>query len=555
VYFRIEPVNDPPEHIIPEEMSAVEDIPYTVDLTSFMWDIDNRTWDLFIEVDDPYASSAIRNITVVFPEGVLDYYLTVYVSDGIARNGTVIHFTITPVDDPPEVAALGEFHAIEDSDSVLDLSPYISDVDTAIEDIGLIVRDPNCTIDGRTLSFHCTLGDLSYGVTVEVTDGRSWVRANLTVVVQEVNDAPYIGLIPPQTFTEDEEGSVDLTSLISDEDTSRSEMVLECDHEAVVAIAAFRMSMKYMTWVAPHQVEVAVFDGYVRTYANFSVQVQSVNDPPVILGIGDHTEPYVLTIDEGSEAMFAILVYDEDDTEFDYDVDTESYCFEVLANGTLRVHAEKGDVGQFEALVMVMDGNYGYGNAEVTLRVENVNDPPDFPTIDSPLNHSIYPAGDNITFECSFYDPDMLLGQVLVIKWRSNISGEFMLQSSDNSAPFTVGTLLPGVHRIELTVSDGELERTAWIEITVEEPPKPPPPDDPAFEVTGTLGLILLVFALIAVIAVLVVHMSRRPEEEPPETMADEGSGTVVAEVEEAGEVEGEAEAEAAGWVSEENDR
>jgi len=282
-----------------------------------------------------------------------------------------------------------------------------------------------------------------------------------------------------------------------------------------------------------------------------------VNDPPIILGLGGHGPPYVLTIDEGTEAFYPIIVYDEDGDEFSYDVDTEAYCFEILANGTLRVHADKGDVGEFTARVIVMDGNYGYSDAQVTLRVENVNDPPDVPTIDMPLNHSIHRAGDNITFECSFFDPDILLGQVLVVKWRSNISGEFMLQSSDNSAPFTVGTLLPGVHRIELTVSDGEFEKTAWIAITVEEPPKPPPPDDPSFQVTGTLGLILLVFALIAMIAVLAVHISRRPEGGGPEATVEEEAAPVMAEVEQTGEGaenEVENEAEAAGWVAEEDE-
>ncbi len=536
VEFTIQPVNDPPSHIIPYEMHAVEDVPYTVDLTTFLWDVDNLTTDLTIEVDDPYASAEGRRLTVLFPEGVLDHYLTVYVSDGIDTNGTIIHFIISPVDDPPMVAPLGEVMVIEDTVTTHDLAPFIQDIDTPIDNMTVIVRDPNCTVEGLTLAFLCTMGGIRYDVTVEVNDGKNWVRETLTVVIQEVNDAPIIGLIPPRSFVEEEEEFVDLTQLVSDEDTPRTQLRLECDHEAVEEIDGLRLSMLYREWVAPHQVEVAVFDGYIRTYANFSVQVQAVNDGPRLSGhISQPGWPGIKRIDEGGERTDLVYAEDEDDTELVWSIESDFYGFELQGDGmnsrTLRTYAEKGDVGEFFANITVTDPHGAFDTRGVRLRVDNVNDPPMVPTILSPVNGSVFVQGENITFSVSVQDPDIVLGQVLNVNWSNNNTGPMMHRRSDMEQAFVISTLRPGNYRVEVTVSDGEFEKKAWVLLTVEPTPEPKPQEEPIFTVAETIGLILLVITVIIILAIAVVYLSRGKGEGDarPDITADEAP--VVAEV------------------------
>jgi flagellar biosynthesis/type III secretory pathway M-ring protein FliF/YscJ len=147
------------------------------------------------------------------------------------------------------------------------------------------------------------------------------------------------------------------------------------------------------------------------------------------------------------------------------------------------------------------------------------------------VNGSVFVQGDNITFSASVQDPDIVLGQVLNVNWSNNVTGPMMHRRSDMEQAFVISTLLPGNYRVEVTVSDGEFEKKAWVLLTVEAPPKPKPQEEPIFTVAETIGLILLVIVVITILATAVVYISRgkREGDAPPEVTADEAP--VVAEV------------------------
>jgi len=122
--------------------------------------------------------------------------------------------------------------------------------------------------------------------------------------------------------------------------------------------------------------------------------------------------------------------------------------------------------------------------------------------------------------------------------------------NSGDLLTFNRANMPAGMHRIDVTVSDGEHSRTAWLELEVEPPPKPPG-EEPRFHVSiAQVGIILLVILLIVGLALAVVYKTRRPPEEeaPPEeddpVIADVGEGT--SPPPDSGD------AEAAGWVPEE---
>jgi hypothetical protein len=92
--FIIQPVNDPPEHDIPVQQEASADELWTMDLASHVWDIDNRTEDLFLVVDSPFATVEGLNITMLFSADVYMYDLWFNISDGIDTTPAKLQFAI-----------------------------------------------------------------------------------------------------------------------------------------------------------------------------------------------------------------------------------------------------------------------------------------------------------------------------------------------------------------------------------------------------------------------------------------------------------------------------
>jgi len=134
--------------------------------------------------------------------------------------------------------------------------------------------------------------------------------------------------------------------------------------------------------------------------------------------------------------------------------------------------------------------------------VANVNDPPTVWRILSPLNGTMFAEGVNVTFSAEFSDPDTVLGQVLTIVWRSNVSGMLKEFTSENATSFTRNDLAIGRHLVTVTVSDGEQERSASLAIEVKA--KAVPPIDGGDDGEGGGFPYLLVGMVLIVIVVLV---------------------------------------------------
>ena len=230
VEFVIEPVNDPPEEFLPEVLEATEDLPFEFNATSYVRDIDNVTSNLWLVVDDRFVNASGLLLRAKFPEGILNYETEVGLTDGLLTVYFYQQFTVTPVDDPPVIAPFDPYVAIEDQISIFNLTPSLSDVDTPVEDLSVIVRSARCTVVGQQLHFTYNKGGFNETLLVQVTDGRTLVDAYLEVWVEERNDSPIIHPVGPQAFTEDQEESIELRGFIEDEDTPYENMTLTCVH-------------------------------------------------------------------------------------------------------------------------------------------------------------------------------------------------------------------------------------------------------------------------------------------------------------------------------------
>ncbi len=505
VNFTIQPVNDPPEYNGPTTWQATEDVPKIINLAPYVTDVDNGKGGLGIETDDPFASVEGLIITMTFTEGIEQHTTWLNLTDGMAWVQVRFEFDVDPVDDPPVIAPLGTHTAVEDQASTFNLTPYLSDIDTQVEDLTVIVRHANVHVTGQVLHFQYRQGGYTDIILIEVTDGNSLVDTNLVVSVEERNDAPIIHTISPKVFTEEEAKTIDLRPYIEDEDTPPSGLSLACDHPAVISISGFNITMLYTVWEEEHTVNITVHDGLLSAQGSFLVQVQAVNDPPVIISIGDLLPPITFMIDEDTELWYDIIVEDEDSTVFLFSIDSEWDGITAHQNGTLHVVAEHGEIGTYNATLSVVDRDEGTATLEIAIIVLNVNDPPARPVVTSPANHSTFQEGENITFSVEVDDPDLSLGQVLTVTWTSNISGEIGTGNSVQGTGLTRSDLAPGTHRITVVVTDLQYSREAWFEFTVLEE-EVPDDDDESDLLTSTTGILILIVVIVVVAVVVVVR-------------------------------------------------
>ncbi|NOQ53345.1 MAG: hypothetical protein GQ558_01930 [Thermoplasmata archaeon] len=505
VNFTILPVNDPPEYNGPTTWQATEDVPMIIDLAPYVTDVDNGKGGLEIETDDPFASVDGLILTMTFTEGIEQHTTWLNLTDGMAWVQIRFEFDVDPMNDPPSSAPLGTYTAVEDQASTFNLTPYLSDIDTPVEDLTVIVRHANVHVTGQVLHFQYQQGGFTDMVLIEVTDGNSLVDTNLIVSVEERNDAPIIHTISPKVFTEEETKTIDLRPYIEDEDTPRSGLSLTCEHPAVVGISGFNITMLYLTWEEEHTVNITVHDGLLSAHGSFLVQVQAVNDLPVIISIGDLLPPVTIMIDEDSELWYDIVVEDEDSTVFLFSIDSEWDGVTAHQNGTLQVVAEHGDIGTYNATLSVVDRDEGTATRDITIIVLNVNDPPARPVVTGPANHSSFREGEVINFTVYVDDPDMVLGQVLTVTWTSNISGEIGTGNSVQGTGISRSDLAPGIHRITVVVTDLQYSREAWFELTVLEE-EVPDEDDGSDLLTSTTGILILIVAIVVVVVVVVVR-------------------------------------------------
>jgi hypothetical protein len=513
VNFTVLAVNDPPVCIIPTRLTAMEDVPHIIEFGPYVTDPDNTTDELSLIVSSPCATIEGLNLTVTYPEGILSDVLWVNVTDGLLATEVRLEISVTPVDDPPTVLPLPEFVAVEDADSVFNVTPFLRDVDTPTEHLSITVRDANCTVVGADLHFLFHRPATGLVVPLEVADRHATVTATLHVTVTPVNDPPVVRGLPPQPLNEDEPATVDLSECIEDEDTPRGELVLECtDPHLVHLIEGLNLTLLFTEWVPEQTITFSVFDGSARTNGSLDVQVQAVNDPPVILTVGGLPPPVTISIDAGTELYLQVLVSDEDSTAFRYTVSSKWSGIMALPNGTIRLVAASGAVGDHTATLSVDDMSGGNTSVPLTIHVLDVNDPPTMPILVLPQNHTIVEEGTNVTFSVDVTDPDVALGQVLTVSWVSNVSGLIGTLTSEGALRFATDRLPVGTHRITVTVTDGEYTSEAWLELTVT-PKHVQPPQGPGgpSSLAGTTGIAAAaIIAVLAVVGVVLLAVTRR---------------------------------------------
>jgi hypothetical protein len=156
---------------------------------------------------------------------------------------------------------------------------------------------------------------------------------------------------------------------------------------------------------------------------------------------------------------------DENNDELTFRVVGDEYIAVTIhqTNGTVILEPDKDWNGYEELTFYASDGKFEIYD-EVTITVTSVNDPPNKPIINKPIDGKKIKKGDYLNFDGYCIDPDLIYGDELFYIWSSDISGKIGEGSFLNNIE-----LKEGKHTITLTVSDKEgLSSHSTILVTVQ---------------------------------------------------------------------------------------
>ncbi len=368
VRINITPVNDAPILAPIPDITVTEAVPYTLDLEPFVSDPDTDIHQMKITVNSLFVTVEGGELRFLYPNGVLADRILLQVSDGEFEDWTGILVSVTPVNDPPIVDRIQDQEGVEDVPWTIDLERYIRDVDNTIEDISVASDSPYTSVSGLNLSLLYPDGVTRDVVSLTVSDGESDTVVEFKVIIEPVNDPPVIGDILPLTVTEDEPFSLDLGPSIFDVDTQREELTLRVD-SPFIDVEDLVLILLYPDGPYQDEVVVEIWDGDLLSITTLEVNVEPVNDPPVI---GDIL-PLTITEDEVFYLDVGPAISDVDTPREELTLRTDS-PFIVVEGHVLRLLYPDGPYID-EVVVEVWDGDL-YGNATLVVTIDPVNDPP-----------------------------------------------------------------------------------------------------------------------------------------------------------------------------------
>ncbi|UCC93004.1 MAG: VCBS repeat-containing protein, partial [Thermoplasmata archaeon] len=278
-------------------------------------------------------------------------------------------------------------------------------------------------------------------------------------------------------------------------------------------------------WWGEGTITFRASDGDSGAELTVSVSVSSVNDLPFFETVNDEPvtgDTYELTVRHGEELLVSFTVHDIDGDETTVIVDSDDVD---LGSEELGYIPPTDFVGLFTFNLSLHDDVQPGIRVKLTflVTVENVNDPPDPPRITSPLTRKTFKVNETFRLRGECFDLDQIFGQVLTYAWSSNISGHL-----GDGSNITVAIAEAGTHLVTLTVSDGEFERTASIELVIEplgQEPEPPGPSNGGNGGGGDggvpMGLIMAILAVVIIVVLAAVLLAMRGRGVEP-SMAEE---------------------------------
>jgi len=393
----VNPVNDAPVLVLPDELSFAEDTSLIIDFSLYLEDVDSENFIMTIDATEDlfYTINGLNAIITASSDWNGTGNLDVDISDltgGLANDNMDI--VVTPVNDPPfiNVQIPDPYTVDEDFEDVtLNLDDYYQDVDGDYLSYEIDFNENNIQIDltgsiATISSIPNWFGETTINITVSDNQDRDEINDSFLLIVNPVNDTPTLDLPDEVIFNEDGSLAFDVSEYAYD--VEGDELMCTISGNTDIIANIFGMTIIFTAtpdWNGSEIVSIFVDDGQGREIfrENMAVTVNPVNDPPVIVSF----EPVETEIDtlQHSTVDFYVEVTDIDsEPSYSWRVNTQpaggdlsdfSYLFDVDGTFTVRciitdedysynvtwiVHVEESDNNGVEIIPVVtaIIGNY-----------------------------------------------------------------------------------------------------------------------------------------------------------------------------------------------------
>ncbi|MCG2827483.1 MAG: right-handed parallel beta-helix repeat-containing protein [Thermoplasmatales archaeon] len=206
---------------------------------------------------------------------------------GYTSGSNYVNVTVNPVgveNHAPVISGVPEQFGVEDIAWILDVTPYIDDIDNITEDLMITVNSSYVTVDGKILTFLYPNGIITDSVKITVSDGMATANQTITVTIMPVNDAPVINSFSPidnPSIDEGEQQTFAVTA--SDVDNANLTIQWYLDDNLVetgggsgIAISCTDTYVADYTSAGTYTVKVVVSDGSLTDEKTWSLTVNDV---------------------------------------------------------------------------------------------------------------------------------------------------------------------------------------------------------------------------------------------------------------------------------------
>ncbi|MDP8323130.1 MAG: tandem-95 repeat protein [Candidatus Stygibacter australis] len=366
---------------ISDNFNFEEDTQLIIDLTEYIFDVDNN--DLDITISNNYHTSwSIEGMQLTLSaeenwNGMEN--LTLTASDGEASDSDNFIVIVTPVNDPPAIDLPPEVNFAEDGQLIINLNNYCSDPDG--DPLNYSCQDsPNLStsITGSYIIINAeeNWNGWEYLLITVTDDSQVDAIDSLLVIVSPVNDAPVIELPDSFSFDEDSQINIDFSQYVDDIDGNDLSLLVSGNSYINVQITGLDVALDAPeNWWGEEQLQFTVNDGQIRATASDQVQiiVNPVNDPPE-MDLPDQLSFYSYSqITED----FSEYIIDPENDEISLAADGNENIVVEITNLNVTFSADPGWTGSENIIFTASDGEL---SAESIISVE-VLEPSEIPDL------------------------------------------------------------------------------------------------------------------------------------------------------------------------------
>jgi hypothetical protein len=300
--------------------TVTEDIELVKPLSDIVSDADHNLTDLEFNFSSPNVTASNGELLFQFDQEVLNdkETITMTVSDGNRSSSAEFVVYVNPVNDAPEILPIPTVEVLEDEMYILNMSLFVSDEEGDM--LYIEVLSDYIEVNGLDLILLYPQEVVNETVAFMVTDGINEVSGEFLVNVTTVNDPPTVDDIPTITVTEDVTVRFNLEPYLSDVDNSMIGLSVIMDNHTHVTVDGLFLVFNYPDGILEDEIRIGVTDGNDTVWANLTIIVTPVDDPPSIMPIPD----LKVIIGESFTIDLTFYITDEDTDLEDLSIETTS---------------------------------------------------------------------------------------------------------------------------------------------------------------------------------------------------------------------------------------